>query len=327
MRRAAVVSLGGTIAMTKSESGLAHPSLDGNALVSSVPELANTASITVFSPFNMPSGHLTPENILELARFVDQLYESGFNGVVVTQGTDTMEESAYFLDLIVKAPVPVVLTGAQRNPSLPGPDGPANLYDAVLTAVDPKAKDFGTVVVFSSEIHSGREVIKTHTTRLDTFKSPEFGPLGVVNNGRVLWMRQPLIREHYDVQSLDARVEVIYVGMGTGPHLVDACIETGASGIILEAMGGGHVPPWLLPSIERAVNRGIPVVMTSRCHMGRLLTSTYGYPGSEADLRKIGVIFGDGLPVSKARVKLITLLGAGFSLEGIRHEFEKHFYE
>lgn len=326
MRKVKVVSLGGTIAMVKDEQGLAQPALDAKALVEAVPEISKAAEIDLEAWKRVPSPFLTPQDIVDLSRLIRNWAGEGYHGVVVTQGTDTLEETAYLLDLLVDAETAVVVTGAQRNPSLPSADGPVNILDSVLTAADPEAPNKGALVVFCSEIHAAREVVKTHTSRVDTFKSPELGPLGVVNNGRVMWLRNPVVKEKYRVHEIKVRVEVVVAGMGSDSVMIDSAVQLGADGIILQALGGGHVPPAMIPGIERAVKAGKPVVMTSRCHMGRLLTNTYGFEGSETHLRKLGVIFGDALPTSKARIKLMVLLAAGLGIEDIRREFEKHYY-
>jgi len=327
-KRVRLLSLGGTIAMTENGRGLANPALDAAALLEAIPSLSSVATVEGESFTNVPSPFLVPGDILRLGQRILELSRDGYDGVVVTQGTDTLEETAYLLDLIVPrtAGIGVVVTGAQRNPSLVSADGPANLIDSVIAAADDRTAEMGAVVVFCSEVHAGRDVVKTHTTRLDTFKSPETGPLGAVTNGRIAWLRSPVARESYSPKDLDARVEVVWAGMGSTASMVDAAREAGARGIVLQSVGAGHVPPAMAPGIERAVAAGIPVVMTSRCHAGRLLSRTYGYEGSETHLHDLGVIFGDGLPTSKARMKLVVLLGAGFSLEEIRREFERNYY-
>ena len=203
-------------------------------------------------------------------------------------------------------------------------DGPVNIMEAIQVACDEITPRLGAMVVFGSQVLAGSEVVKTHTSRLDTFKSPELGPLGVVDHGQLYWLRRPVMQDRYAPAHLDARVEVISVNMGSDGVLLNAAVGSGAQGIVLQALGGGHVPPAMVHAVEETVQKGIPVVMTSRCHSGRLMVNTYGYEGSETHLREIGVILGSGLSASKARVKLITLLGMGLPVDQIRHEFEKH---
>ena len=326
MKRIALISTGGTIAMTKDENGLARPALDADSLLKAVPEITNIAYVVADPWRNVPSTFLQFTELLELSAKIRKYETEGYDGVVITHGTDTLEESAYFLDLITNNSIPVVVTGAQRNPSLPGTDGPMNLLDAIIVAADDGARGRGVMVVANSEVHAARDVVKTHTSRLDTFKSLEFGPLGTINNGRVHWVRNQAWREVYSVKELVDRVEAIYLGLGSDSLLIESALNTGVQGLVVQALGAGHVPPKAIPGIARAVDTGVPVVITSRCHAGRLFTATYNFEGSEQHLRRIGAIFGDGLPTSKARVKLVVLLSAGFSLDEIRYHFEKHFY-
>ncbi len=326
MKRVLLLSTGGTIASNRDERGLAIPVLDAESLLEAVPDIKNVADVSAQSFLNVPGPFLQFADLVRLAERIKAGEATGFDGVVVTQGTDTLEESAYFLDLVLDISIPVVFTAAQRNPSLPGSDGPINLLDAVTVAADHCAKNQGVLVVLNSEIHGAREVVKTHTSRIDTFKSPEFGPLGAISNGRVVWQRSRSIREVFPVKQLVARVEAVYLGLGSDSTVIDYLVDTGIRGMVIQALGGGHVPPKTLPGISKAVNESIPVVITSRCHAGRLFTGTYGFEGSEKHLRQLGTIFGDGLATSKARVKLVVLLSAGFTLEEIRYHFEKHFY-
>ena len=314
--------------MTKNGRGLANPALDAAALLEGIPSLSAVATVDGESFTNVPSPFLLPGDILRLAGRILELHKDGYDGVVITQGTDTLEETVYLLDLLIPSTegTSVVVTGAQRNPSLVSADGPANLVDSVIAAADDRTAQMGAVVVFGSEIHAGRDVVKTHTTRLDTFKSPETGPLGAITNGKVAWLRTPVVSESYSPRDLDAAVEVVWAGMGSTASMLDAAREAGARGIVLQSVGAGHVPPAMAPGLQRLVAAGIPIVMTSRCHAGRLLSHTYGYEGSETHLHDLGVIFGDGLATSKARMKLIVLLGAGQDAEEIRREFERNYY-
>ncbi|GAW92160.1 asparaginase [Calderihabitans maritimus] len=326
MKKILLISTGGTIAMAKDDNGLAQPTLDAQNLLRAVPEIKSVADVTAEQWLNVPSPFLQFSDLVELGRKINEAETAGYDGVVITQGTDTLEESAYFLDLILEISIPVVLTAAQRNPSLPSSDGPMNLLDAITVAADDQAKNYGVLVVANSEVHGAREVVKTHTSRIDTFRSPEFGPLGAISNGRVVWLRNQLWHEVFPIKQLVDKVEAVYLGLGSEGSVIEFLVDAGIKGIVIQALGGGHVPPKTLPAITKAVNKGIPVVITSRCHAGRLFTGTYGFQGAEKHLWELGTIFGDGLATSKARVKLVVLLSAGLSLDEIRYHFEKHFY-
>ncbi|MGF7185579.1 L-asparaginase [Desulfitispora alkaliphila] len=326
MRKVVVITAGGTIAMTGADDELATPQLKAEDIVMTVPGIEKEADLTWINWRNKPSPQMSIGDIAELSELVTAQCETNIDGVVITHGTDTMEEVAYLLDLTSrKQGKPVVLTGAQRHPSMPSPDGPVNFADAVRVASSSLGGEQGVVVVFNGEIHSARDVEKTHTTRVDSFSSREFGPLGVVSNGNVYWYRKPVIVEEYPGGELHDQVFILNVNLGSNGYLLDELVERGARGIVLEALGGGHVPPEWMKSISRAINKRIPVVLSSSCR-GRLLTSTYGYRGAEVDLINIGVIFGDGLPPKKARIKLIALLGAGYTEYEIKKRFEENFY-
>jgi L-asparaginase len=322
----AVISTGGTIAMKNTGDGLAGPALTGDDLVSYIPAVRDDLSIETFSFCNVPSTYITLEDLARLKAFIAGLKDKGFDGVVITHGTDTMEETAFFLDITAPRDIAIVLTGAQRNASLPSSDGPVNLMDSILVASDKRTAQMGVVVVFASEILPAREVTKFHRTRVDTFKALEFGPLGTVSNNSVIWYRQPLIHYTYPVGLMDKRVDIIPCYLGADSRGIFSCLEKGVDGLVIDATGAGHVPPAMLDGIKKAVDSQIPVVMTSRVPLGRLLTDTYGFVGAERYLRDNGVIFGEDLPAWKARIKLIVLLSNGLSVRQIRHEFENDFY-
>lgn len=326
IKKIAVVSTGGTIAMRAGEGGLAHPELTGEELVKLIPSLDGRVQIEALSFRNVPSSHLTLYDLVELNGYIGELKDKGFDGVVITHGTDTMEETAYFLDITLECGIPVVLTGAQRNASLLSTDGPMNLMDSILVASDDAAGEMGVVIVFASDIVAAREATKFHRTRVDTFKSLELGPIGAVNNERVVWLRRPVHKDTYAIGGPMKRVDIIPSFLGADAALVHACLDSGTGGIVIEALGAGHLPPAMLGGIKRAVGEGIPVVMTSRVPVGRLLTGTYGYPGAEMHLRNMGVILGEDLSAWKARIKLLVLLSAGYTTEQIKHEFEKNMY-
>jgi L-asparaginase len=325
MRKILIITTGGTIAMKKGVNGLALPAVSGEDFVEALPELKSVGEIYALSWKNVPSTHLDFADILELSRILSEYQQQGFAGAVITHGTDTIEETAYLLDLVANFEMGVVITGAQRNPSLPGADGPANLLDAAIIAASPIAAKSGVLVVFNGEAHTARDVCKTHTSRLDTFQSPEFGPLAVVTNMQAHWCRQSLIREHYDVAEMGKQVEIVKCTFAGDGMFLGLLLKEGVDGLVIEGLGAGHVTPGMMQRVRKAVATGIPVVLSSRC-FGRLFTNTYGFAGSEKELLDTGVIFGDALPSIKARVKLAVLLAACLKPEEIREHFHKHFY-
>jgi L-asparaginase len=261
--------------------------------------------------------------MMELARDVkEKLADDGIAGAVITHGTDTLEETAYLLDLVLEEEKPVVLVGAMRNSSELSWDGPANLRSAVRVAIDPAARGLGVIVAMGDQLIAAAEVTKTHTEATDTFQSRDFGPLGLVDKDRVIVTRRPAEREHILTDRIEERVDVIKMYAGADGRFINFAIDDGARGLVIEALGRGNVTPAALPAIERAIKTGVPVVITSRCPRGRAL-DTYAYEGAGKQLRKMGAILGGMLTSASARIKLMLALGAGWSVERIRGAFEK----
>jgi L-asparaginase len=306
-----VISTGGTIASTADEGGDATVSLSGEDLVSAVPELESVAEIEVDEFANVPSQFLTLEGLYDLLEVVREYdADPSVDGVVVTQGTNTLEESSYFLDLCYDGDTPVVFTGAMRNPSLPSPDGPMNLLASVRVAADDRAGETGVLAVFSERIHTARDVSKFHTMNTDTFRSPEFGPLGTVDEDRVVWRRRsvnpdPTLDPNPDALRRD--VETVTVTL----DMTDAQLRasTDGAGLVLGTMGAGHVPDRIIDGLRAVREAGVPVFATHRGSEGRLLRDRYGYPGSEHLLRELDCYYSD-LNLQKTRVKAIVALAA-----------------
>ncbi|MDY6821986.1 MAG: asparaginase [Deferribacterota bacterium] len=329
MKNIAIIGLGGTIAMMKDDTGLARPALDSEKILENSGILINQRDVT-FHPINLanvPGVDISFNLLLELANKIKELEKHNIDGVVITQGTDTLEETVYFMDLILDNQIPVVFTGAQRNPSLPSSDSAINLLDSIRVVLDEKAVEYGTLLVFNSEIHLAKEVIKTHTSRFDTFKSLEFGPVGAVVENIVYWQRKRLDKKIiYNIKKPKIGVEIISCGISMKSYLIDLLTEKGVDGIILETMGAGHVPSNIIDSLKKAINNNILVVATSRCFTGRLFRNTYNFNGSEKTLRDIGVIFSNWLYTTKARIKLIVLLSSELNHSEIKENFENNFY-
>lgn len=306
-----VVSTGGTIASTADEGGDATPSLSGDDLVEAVPELEEATDVEVDEFSNVPSQFFSLEGVYDLVETIREYdADPSVEGVVVTQGTNTLEESSYFVDLCYGGDTPVVFTGAMRNPSMHSPDGPMNLLASVRVASDERTREMGVVVVFSERIHTARDVSKFHTMNVDTFRSPEFGPLGTVDEGRVVWRRRP---ENPDPTMDPARdalrrdVETVTVTMDMTDAQLRACTEK--AGIVLGTMGAGHVPKTITDGLRAIRGEGVPVFATHRMSEGRLLRDRYGYAGSEHLLRELDCYYSD-LNLQKTRVKAVVALAA-----------------
>ena len=289
--RVSVLALGGTIASAVAPGAGVAPSLPAEQLVASLPELAGTAQIAAETFRQLPSPELTLADVIALAGEIERRLAGGDAGVVVTQGTDTLEETAFALDLLVGGDAPVVVTGAMRNPSLPGADGPANLLAAVRTATSERARGLGCIVVFADEIHAARFVRKEHTQSICPFRSAPAGVIGWLSEGDVRIGTRPAGRRHLALPE-GARVPpvaLLTLGSGDEGALLGAVADSGCRGLVVEGTGGGHVPASWAPELGRLA-RELPVVLASRSGAGELLRRTYRFTGSEIDLTERGLI-------------------------------------
>ncbi len=321
--RIAVFSTGGTIAAVRAGEAAATPGLSAEDLVGAVPQLAGIAEVAAIPFSQTASSELTISDMMALARQIDQAVADGARGAVVTQGTDTLEETSFVLDLLWGRPEPVVITGAMRNPSLPGADGPANLLASVLVAADPLARNLGCLVVFNDEVHLPLFVRKTHTANPATFRSPLTGPIGWVAENRARIALRPAVRHHIGVPAppdVVPAVALTKVVLGDDGRLLGAIGELGYQGLVVEATGGGHVPRAMVGPLSCLI-RNMPVVLASRTGTGELLRATYGFPGSETDLLGRGLIHAGILDGLKARLLLTLLLIAGADRERIAAAF------
>ena len=323
-KKVTVVFTGGTIAMgVDPKTGGAVPLLKGEDLMNSMPDLKGLADIEILNFCNKPGPHIQISDVLELGRTIRGLFDSGqADGVVVTHGTDTIEETAFELDLLLRCPNPVVITGAMRNSSLISADGPANIFNAILTAADPAARDKGVLVAFNNEIHLAREVTKASATQLNAFRSPLFGPVGFIYGQSVQFVRPHGLRDYIPAENISAQVELIKFTLGMGSFLLDAIRDSPVDGVVIEGAGVGHVSLAVAEGIKRLIAAGKPVVLTSRCYESLVLEDSYAFVGSEKDLREAGAIPAPGLNGPKARIKLILALSWRPEMNRIRDLFQ-----
>lgn len=326
-KKVAIVFTGGTISMTVDEKiGAAIPSLSGEQIMSMVTNIDKVADIEVYNFDEIPGPHMTPEKMLNLRNFInDILLSDDISGVVVTHGTDSLEETAYFLDLTLDSPKPVIVTGAMRSSDELGYDGPSNLAAAVCTAISDEAYNKGVLVVLSNEVLLASEATKTNTLTLNTFKSLTCGPLGIIDCDKLVLSRDIVNRQTIAVDKVEPDVALIKSGVGMDESFIKFAADKGCKGIIIEAMGRGNIPPGMLKGVEYARGKNIPVVIATRCHSGRVFDS-YGYLGSGRDLRNLGCIFAGDLPGQKARIKLMVALGRTNDLNELKDIFEKGIY-
>lgn len=326
----ALFTLGGTISMAgHAQGGKAGPvvtRLNGADLTAAVPGLAELGvPLDIHDVDAVPSANLTFAQVLALVESASQAVRAGACGVLVTQGTDTLEETAFLVDLVWPHAEPFVLTGAMRNPTLAGPDGPANVLAAARTAAAPAARGLGALVVFNDEIHAARWVRKTHSTSTATFASPNTGPIGHVIEGHTRILTTPARHHALDLWTDaldDTRVALHTVTLDDDADTLAAVAET-SQGLIIAGFGVGHVPAKLVDLLEALAER-MPVVLTSRTGGGSVLRHTYGAIGSETDLQRRGLISGGLLDPYKARILLRLLLTDGADRETITAAFAEH---
>jgi L-asparaginase len=324
MSRVAVVFTGGTIAMRHDPSaGGAVPTLDGSAILALTPGLGAIAEVEPIDWGLVPASHLRFEQILDIARILERtLTRDEVDGAVVVQGTDTIEETAFCFDLLVRSEKPVVVVGAMRNASEDGYEGPSNLRDAVRCAADPRSREQGTLVVMAGSILAADDATKTHPEAYDTFRGRDLGPLGRVSRDEVLLARRRSRRrvlERIPDNAADEVALIIAVVASDG-RLLRLAVEAGSPGVVVAATGAGNTDPDLLAAAEEAMARGVPVVLTTRCPAGRV-TAAYGFPGGGAAWARAGAMFAGHLSGPKARVALALGLGAGLDDAGLRRLF------
>jgi L-asparaginase len=310
LKKVVIFTTGGTIAMKQNSPmvGGAVPLLKGEDFMAQLPRAGIALAFEEFS--NLPSSHLLPAQVLELSQRVESaLLAPDVDGVVVTHGTDTLEETAYLLDLTINSPKPVVVTGAMRTATTVGYDGMLNLATAIHVASASEARDLGALVVFNEHIFAASEAQKVHSQSADAFDAPGSGPIGRVEGERV-WLRHRIPRRTYiPCARLEELVDLIRIGQGADDRLLRHAIEDGVAGVVLEVFGSGRVPPWWLPAIGEAITRRTVIVVTTRCGAGSI-HDEYGYVGSYHDLQRLGVLFAQNLSGAKARIKLMVALGA-----------------
>lgn len=317
----AVLGTGGTIASTAAAGG-AVPELTTDDLLSAVPEIAEYADVRADQVAQVSSFDMDFETLADVAQTVRTVVADGVDGVVIPHGTDTMEESAYYLDLTLDLDVPVVLTGAQRRPDEISPDGPANLLLAIRAASHGDFRGAGGIyVAFSEAVHAARDVTKVHTSEVDAFDSPNAGPVAAFGRSGMQLFREPGSRSPtIPVDRPETVVRMVKTGIGVDGHQIDCALEDNADGIVVEATGLGNTTGAISDAVATGVDH-IPVVVTSRCVAGAT-APVYGGPGGGESLREHGAIFGGDLPAHKARIKLLLALEETSDETEIREYFE-----
>lgn len=322
-KRLLLFATGGTIATRRDADGRAVPVLGGAELLGALPPLHGVESVDIVEVSRLGGPQLTVEGMFDLARRVDAALAADYDGVVITQGTDTLEESCFLLDLVLATDKPVVFTAAMRGADEAGADGIRNLWAALMVAADVQAHEAGVLVVFGDQIFAAVDATKVHTASPMGFEAPGRGPLGFVvpARQRVVFVHRSLTRQKLAADGIVADVPIVTAALGGGAALLRAALTGGAAGIVIETLGTGNLPPDWEPAVRAAVAAEVPVVLASRVSQGPLLDA-YAYPGGGARLREAGALFAQGLNAAKARIKLMLALNVSRDPRDLRELFE-----
>ncbi|WP_313175560.1 asparaginase [Streptococcus parasuis] len=309
MKKILVLHTGGTISMQADQNGAVESS-PINPMTQVTSPLENIEVVSV-DFLNLPSPHIQIDHMMMIYKKIRE-EASHFDGFVITHGTDTLEETAYFLDTMSTPQKPIVMTGAMRSSNELGSDGIYNYRTALRVAADEKSADKGVLVVMNDEIHAAKYVTKTHTTNVSTFQTPTHGPLGLVTKREILFFKSADKRVRFDLQAINGVVPIIksYADMDT--ILLDALVEAPISGLVIEALGAGNLPPASISAIKKLINKQLPIVLVSRCFNG-IAEPVYAYDGGGIQLEELGVLFVKELNSQKARIKLLIAVNAGLN--------------
>lgn len=310
MKKILIVFTGGTFSMIMDdESGGVAPRFSGEELLKMIPGAKELAEISCYDFGKYPGPHMTPEIMLELSkRIKEKLNQKKYSGIIVTHGTDTLEETAYLLNLTIKNEIPIVVTGSLKNSSSQDWDGPKNLTDSIAVCLNDNSKNMGVLVCMHGEINAASEVTKIFSDEVNSFQSLDFGSLGFVQDGKVVYNRLPRHLENIATDKIITNVDMLTVYAGMDEKFFKLSADSGVKGLVVEALGIGNVPPKTFNGIKYVIDKGIPIVLVSRCPAGET-DYIYSYPGAGKHLHDLGVIFSDYLNGQKARIKLMLALG------------------
>ncbi|HDA9174014.1 asparaginase [Staphylococcus aureus] len=321
MKHLLVIHTGGTISMSQDQSNKVVTN-DINPISMHQDVINQYAQIDELNPFNVPSPHMTIQHVKQLKDIIlEAVTNKYYDGFVITHGTDTLEETAFLLDLILGIEQPIVITGAMRSSNEIGSDGLYNYISAIRVASDEKARHKGVMVVFNDEIHTARNVTKTHTSNTNTFQSPNHGPLGVLTKDRVQFHHMPYRQQALENVNDKLNVPLVKAYMGMPGDIFSFYSREGIDGMVIEALGQGNIPPSALEGIQQLVSLNIPIVLVSRSFNG-IVSPTYAYDGGGYQLAQQGFIFSNGLNGPKARLKLLVALSNNLDKAEIKSYFE-----
>lgn len=306
LKRILIIHTGGTISMLENKqtgevtTTVDHPLMNVSAHFKAV------ADVDEIIAFQLPSPQITPKHMLDLAKLIDQKSDL-YDGIVVTHGTDTLEETAYFLNLVVQTNKPIILTGAMRSSNEIGSDALYNLLSSLRVAVEDDAAGKGVLVVMNDEIHTADNVTKTSTSNVATFQSPQYGPIGIITKDSIIFHHTIITREFFPVKTIIKTVILLKAYAGMDSQLIDAVANLKPDGVVVEGLGQGNLPKEVIPSLQTMIAEEIPVALVSRCYQG-IVQPTYSYDGGGKQLKDMGIIFAKGLNGPKARIKLLLAL-------------------
>ncbi len=316
-----LIHTGGTISMVENKQTGEINTTTEHPLKDVTSRLKMYAHIDEKVAFSLPSPHITTEHMLKLAKQIQQV-SSSYDGIVVTHGTDTLEETAYFLELVLDIEIPVIITGAMRSSNEIGSDALYNLISSIRVAIEDTAKNKGVLVVMNDEIHTAKNVTKTSTSNVATFQSPQYGPIGIITKESIIFHHTILFRHTHPIQSINKNVLLLKAFAGMDGQLFQALSQTEIDGLVVEALGQGNLPKDTIEPIHRLIHHNIPVILVSRCYQGTV-QPTYGYEGGGRQLKDIGVIFTNGLTGPKARIKLLIALERTTDYNTLKNIFEQ----
>ncbi|MCQ6273854.1 asparaginase [Bacillus sp. V3B] len=319
-KKVLLIHTGGTISMSEDETGVVKPS-GYNPLTKYTKEFKNVEDLVIEEPFHLPSPHITINEMVILKKLIESYVDQDIDGVVITHGTDTLEETAYFLDLTLHTPFPIIVTGAMRPINEIGSDGLYNVISSIKVASSEDAKNKGVLVVLNDEIHTASNVTKTHTSNVSTFQSPQYGPIGIVTKKGVIFHHSPTGLEYYKVDQISKRVALLKAHAGMDASLFYAIRDLHYDGVVIEALGQGNLPPATIDGITALLDQNIPIVLVSRCFNG-IAEGSYSYEGGGSLLKSLGVIFSNGLNGQKARIKLLIALSTTKDIKKIVRMFQ-----
>lgn len=321
MKRILIIHTGGTISMLEDKDSGAVLQTTQHPLLGIPLKIEPSIHISEKVIFSLPSPQITMQHMMTLANFIrDRLTE--FDGFIVTHGTDTLEETAYFLDLVIETSKPIVITGAMRSSNEVGSDALYNLISSIRVAGTEDANGKGVLIVMNDEIHTAVNCTKTSTSNVATFQSPQYGPIGLITKDHVLFHHTILNRMTYPIKTINKNVLLLKAYAGMDGEIVKAILSCHPDGIVIEALGQGNLPKDMVHALQSCQTKNIPIVLVSRCYKG-IVQPTYGYEGGGKQLKKMGMIFASDLTGQKARIKLMVVLESQSEYEHIVSEFEE----